>query len=414
MLINRLRDQREIKGLLDSTLGSHVAFLGLYNAKNYLCDVTDWLTSFDQDRKSKPQILIVDNASTDGSGLAIRELVGTLEDQGWNAALVTNPINLGGWGSINLNLDLISQFEWVTTFHQDDKYAPNHLLEHIGVCAAVDSNVGMISSESVSVDREGNVLGYPRGAWLQSSNPDASRLFLNLVKNHILPFSGASFRVKFLLDTRIPWTSTAFPDTELLLRGLPFWNYIYLDEPRVTYLESESSESHSLNLASRERGSVSALLRVFSGETFSTLVCQLEREEFRVFCFDLMKALEVRLSETMLAKLVARFAVELAIESRIALGLDCDYTALSEIYVGDEDVAAASLATRLQYFQFEKQNYKFEEHTSQANLEPIYYHFRDLVLRTLGRLPRKRLLSFWKFVFRFNLARKILRHWDLK
>lgn len=413
MPIDRLRNQRKIEGSLDFTIGNHVAFLGLYNSKNYLCEITNWITAFDHDPQLRPQILIVDNASNDGSGLAIKKLARTLVDQDWIVALVTNPINLGGWGSINLNLDLISQFDWVTTFHQDDRYAPSHLSRHIKVCASVDSSVGMISSESVSVDREGNILGYPRGTWLQAPSLTASKIFLNLIKNHILPFSGASFRVKFLLETRIPWTSTAFPDTELLLRGLPFWNYVNIDEPKVTYLENDTSESHSLNSASRKRGSVSALLRVFSGQMFSTLVCQMEQEEFRVFCFDLIKSLEVRLSDVTLAKMVARFAIELAIENRIMSGLDCDYNALSEIYVGDGDFAAASLATRLQYFNSNKQNSDIETVASIANPKPSNTYFKFLVLRTLGRLPGQKLRRFWKFAFRFKFTRRILRHWDL-
>jgi glycosyltransferase involved in cell wall biosynthesis len=414
MQVNRLLAQREIEGSLDCTLGNHVAFLGIYNAKDYINDIIKWTTTLDLAPNTRPQILIVDNASTDGSGSAIRKLARTLVDQDWKVALVTNPINLGGWGSINLNLDLISQFEWVTTFHQDDQYACNHLREHIRACAGVGSNVGMISSESASTDKAGNILGYPRGTWIQSTNPNPSKIFLNLVKNHFLPFSGASFRIKFLLDTRIPWTSTAFPDTELLLRGLPVWNYLHLDEPRVTYLENETSESHSLNLASRQRGSVSALLRVFSAESFLTLVCQMETDEFRVFCFELIKAIEVRLSERTLAKMVARFAIELSIERRIISGLDCDYSALSELYAGDGDLAAASLATRLQYFQNEQQIYNLEEVVSEAKLAPVNSSTKLLVLRILGRLPRHRLMRFWKFVLRFSLARKILRHWDLK
>lgn len=414
MATNRLIDQRKIEGSLDRTLGSHVAFLGLYNPKNHIQDITNWISTFDQDPASRSQILIVDNASTDGSGLAIRELVTTLLDQDWNVALVTNPVNLGSWGSLNFNLDLISQFEWVTTFHQDDRYARNHLHEHIQVCAGVDSKVGMVSSESVSVDREGNVLGYPRGAWLQSSNPADSKIFLNLIKNHFLPFSGASFRLKFLLETRIPWTSTAFPDTELLLRGLPFWKYIYIEEPRVTYFENESSESHSLNSASRIRGSASALLRVFSGETFSNLVCQMKPQEFGKFCFDLIKALEVRLSDETLAKLVARFAIELAIESRTVSKLDSEYTALGELYAGDGDLAAASLARRLHDFHGHKQIANRGSVASHANAEQFNSYPKLLVLRTLGRLPRQRLQAFWKFVFRFSVPRKILRNWDLR
>ncbi len=414
MLISKIRDKREIEGSLDCAIGNHVAYLGLYNSKNFLPSITKWITALNREPESKPQILLVDNASTDGSGPAIRELASILVDQDWNVALVNNPINLGGWGSLNLNLDLVSQFEWVTTFHQDDQYPHNHLLEHMRVCRSIDSSVGMVSSESVSVDRQGNTLGYPRGVWLQSTNPLPWQIFLNLIRNHFLPFSGASFRVKFLLESGIPWTSTAFPDTELLLRGLPVWNFVHLDEPKVTYLENEASESHSLNSTSRAMGSVSALLRIFSGEMFSKLVCNMNPEEFRVFCFELVQALEVRLADRVLAKTVSRYALELAIQRRSKSELTSDFMSLAEVYSQDGDFAAESLAKRLHYFLNDDQMPNMDDVAKQSEGETSNSFLKMLVLKTLGRFPRSFLMRLWKFLFRFGLMRRIFREWDLR
>jgi glycosyltransferase involved in cell wall biosynthesis len=376
--------------------------------------ITDWLAAFDRPLSIHPQILIVDNASTDGSATAIYEMCGKLREHGWQVALVRNPINLGGWGSLNLNLDLISNFGWVTTFHQDDQYAPNHLIEHMRACKLARKNVGMVSSESVSIDEKGRVLGYPRGAWMQSQEATQVNVFLNLIRNHFLPFSGASFRVEFLLQSNIPWTSTAFPDTELLLGGIPLWNYEYLEEPKVTYLENMQSESHSLNSVSRDHGSAAALLRIFSSAKFLNLVCGLENQEFNDFCFELVQALRVRFSQQVLARTVARYAIETAIEIRSKSGYEVDYEAIFVLYLEDEDFDAAKLARRLLAFQNDNQ-YSIDKQLNQRESPDLAHHFlKPLFLRILGRLPSRCLKLLWRALFRFKITRRALRQWDMQ
>jgi len=414
MLINQIRSNRGVEGSLDRNLGEHVAYLGLYNPKNHLKTITDWLAAFDRPLSIHPQILIVDNASTDGSAPAIYEMCGRLRDHGWQVALVRNPINLGGWGSLNLNLDLLYNFGWVTTFHQDDRYASNHLIEHIRACRFARTNVGMVSSESVSIDEKGRVLGYPRGAWMQSQDATQAKVFVNLIRNHFLPFSGASFRVEFLKQSSIPWTSTAFPDTELLLGGIPLWHYEYLEEPKVTYLENLHSESHSLNSLSRDHGSASALLRIFSSEMFLNLVCSLENQDFSDFCFELVQALRVRFSQAVLARTLARYALETAIEMRSKSGYKVDYAAISDLYVEDEDFAAATLATRLHAFQNDYQ-YPIDKRLDNCESPDLAPHFlKPLFLRILGHLPSRYLKLLWRALFRCKITRRVLRQWDMK
>jgi hypothetical protein len=411
--LTEIRNLREIRGQLQTENNQHVAYLGLYNPSPYISRIGDWIKSLSTPFEKSRSILIVDNASIDGSEEEVCNLTVTLEDLGWRVLFVRNPINLGGWGSLQLNLDLISDFKWVTTFHQDDFYSPDHLAINERLSFEVAENVALISREAVSVDSKNQKLGYPRAAWLVSESQEPEEVFIGLIRNHFLPFSGAAFRMEFLNEYQVPWTSTSFPDTEILLSGIPKWSYVYNSDSEVTYFENPESESHSLGQTSRDYGAALALLRVFERDGFSALTSDLGPEKFSCFMDDLWLSIQSRIKDQVLANLVFGHGLQVGMKSRSKAGLDTNYVALENLYLAVEDCFAANLAKRFEGLRVgsevsEVRNFNIATTRERSRRTP-----KTFILHILGRLPQKALRKFWLIIFKSRIFRKNFPNWDI-
>jgi glycosyltransferase involved in cell wall biosynthesis len=310
MLINELRAAREVIGDVTSLKRNSVIFLGLYNSGQFFGKIEKWLPSIEAKSLA---ILIVDNASTDGTWNWAQEVLTPLLPNA-NVVLVRNPVNLGAGGSLLVNLDFLSSAEWVMTLHQDDEYSPDHLQEHSKIMDQASSSLGMISSESRSFSPDGRELSYPRGAWLLGPDASPADIFIGHLKNHSFPFSGASFRVEMLNNIPILWHSNAFPDTELVLRAIPKWSFHYISRATVRYLENPKSVSHALSQGQRELGSFLALVRVFRSPEFSNLLRKLEMLELEDFAVGVNSALRIRLTDATLLGLIQAIAQETILE----------------------------------------------------------------------------------------------------
>lgn len=412
MLIDKLRSARSVVGKFEKGLSANVAFLGLYNAEPHFARLESWIPHLKHLEGEKPSIVLVDNASTDSTPDFMTYMTDRLRELQWNVVAATNPINLGGWGSLQLNLDLLSDFSWVTTFHQDDIYEAGHLRDHAELCRSSATDLGLISSEANSVDSQGRKLGYPRGAWFTEANITSAEMFLALIRSHYLPFSGATFRMAFLKQADIPWTSTAFPDTELLLSGIPDWKYMYTEQPKVTYLENPFSESHSLGVQERRHGASLALLRVFGSQGFAQMVSKLESEEFVAFCGNLRGALVVRLGDSELTRMVYAFALDVAVRSRIGKrGVSSHFEVLSKGYAEVEDWFAANMSSELGHFEngraIESRGKIGRGHSSSKRMS-----VKAPLLLIVGLLPEKLLKRFWVRIMRLRISKKIWPQWD--
>lgn len=303
--IERLRESRVIEGDLSFLEASHIAYLGLYNARGYLGTIAKWLEA--QTRRDIP-LVVCDNKSTDETWSLARESISAVYSR---VVFVQTPLNLGGLGAFSLNFDLFKHAEWITTFHQDDTYGANHLSVHGELVSKANPNLGLVSSEQESYSPAGVRLGYPRVHWLLPSEADPTIVFLANLKRHSLPFSGASFRRQLLEEIKIPWHSTAFPDTELVLRMLPKWSGLVDSSAVVKYLENPSSESHSIGNSERDLGATRALSRVFASGSFSQLCSQVTNPKQDDFVRGVIDALTHRI----LNPNYRNFTITLALEA---------------------------------------------------------------------------------------------------
>ena len=287
--IEKLRESRVIEGDLSYLEADHIAYLGLYNARGYLGTIANWLEA--QTRRDIP-LVVCDNKSTDETWSVARESISAVYSR---VVFVQTPLNLGGLGAFSLNFDLFKRADWITTFHQDDRYGANHLSVHGELTSNATPNRGLISSEQESYSPAGERLGYPRVHWLLPPEADPTSVFLANLKRHSLPFSGASFRRQLLEEIKIPWHSTAFPDTELVLRMLPKWSGLVDSSAVVKYFENPLSESHSIGNSERDLGAAMALSRVFASGSFSQLCSQVTVSKQDSFVQEVIDALTHRI-----------------------------------------------------------------------------------------------------------------------
>ncbi len=407
-----IRSARLIEGDAWTLQGSQAAFLGLYNSGPHLNSIKNWLG--DQTDKSLP-LLVVDNSSTDNSWTTAKALIGAVYP---NVVFIQNPINLGGYGSLFATFDLLNRFEWVTTFHQDDTYPANHLATHLGLTLEAAPKVAIISSEQESVLPSGRKLGFPRASWLMTDNPDPTTLFLANLKHHTLPFSGASFRLQMLREIDIPWHSTAFPDTEIVLRMLPRWTGLVDSKSVVRYLENPRSESHSINSKERSLGAFLALTRVFASSSFLDICKLVPPGETDAFVNGVTSSIIFRVRDENYAATLRAVALEAMFQE---FGPHPSIVEqLEPIYSNITAVAATTLLHRLHTFPKSDGTQSCSSlnanHTSPRAHRRTYKKKRrssGLLLSSLvGILPRMARRTIWVVTIRLLKVLRIRNSWD--
>ena len=396
-LIDSLRAKRQIVGDTSTLEARHVAYLGLYNPTRHLDSIQEWISRMDADGIP---LLVVDN-SPQGAQLdaAVTE--------NWTAfksiVYVRNPMNLGGFGSLATNLDLLSKADWVTTFHQDDQYPAKHLRVHGELATNATADVAIVASEQESFSPKGEKLGYPRASWFLGAQPDPVALFLANLRHHTIPFSGATFRLEMLRGASIPWHSTSFPDTEIVLKMLPRWSSVVTSDSIVRYLENPVSESHSIPESERDFGASMALVRVFGAAGFGEICKLLSEQEIEGFTDALTSGLSQRLQGTQAARATEVLALEVMLEH---LGPHPSITSRLEPYYAQIGAASASTLLHDLHSFGELGNKNSREgcepvatwtekgkETSEKFLKSKAVH---QVARVLGFLPRPARVIVWK------------------
>jgi len=302
-----LRERRVTFGFLDLALGFQTTiFLGLYEGRPYL---RDRLREVQNQTNQSFYLLIVDNFSEDFDRSLIEaeiDLIG-LEQGRW--LVVQNPVNLGGLGSFQLNLDLVPS-EWVTSMHQDDSYLSHHVNVHLEAIQQLNSETLSVSSDLGSLGSNGSrMAALPRANWFLK-NPTRIDLFLANVGMQVVPYPSLSLRKQVVERDLVPWTSTAFSDSELTLRNLMLGAHMFIQEETVLYRENPNSESHVQGIEVRNHGAVMGLLRVLGSTDFNSFIADLEPERRAAFTAKLQQGIRLRISDSNAAEVVNALALE--------------------------------------------------------------------------------------------------------
>lgn len=381
----------------------HAVFLGTYNADPFQKQIEQWLSALDL---TNVALIVADNNSSDTTAQWMNELTASLK---CFSIVSVNERNFGGYGNLATNLDKFKKAKWITTLHQDDQYSPEHVQNHRKVIDRAAADIGMVCSEAVSVTPEGQIMGYPRAHWLLENSADPVTVFLAHLRNHAYPFSGATFSKEVLLNFPIPWHSTAFPDTEIVMKMTVDYSTAFASGVTVKYLENPNSESHSLAPQHRDFGAFQALLRVFSHPNYEKLCGLIPPGDIPNYLKSLDEGISQRFQDADYARLLKQAAFEITAQ-HIGTGPEMA-SHLAEGYVRVGDVRALEILGALGAHIPPEVTLE-EEKTSllSAGIQPSRNY--GLAAKVSSYLPRWFRRILFKTLMKSKFGRTRLVSWD--
>jgi hypothetical protein len=302
-----LRVGRKTLGSLD--LGLHLnttVFLGLYKGEQYIKErIQDLEAQTSQDF----YLVIVDNCSPGFDLSTLSNLLESSKKFANRYKLVQNPINLGGLGSFQLNLDLVPT-AWITFFHQDDKYLPNHVESHLQAIKSGNESLSSVSTDLGSLNSEGKKVPVPPRANWFIDNSSEQATFLANVAEQVVPFASLSMRKAIFEADQVAMHTVAFSDSEQTLKSLMRGEHEFIKKQTVLYRENPISESHTQGAKVRTFSATIGLLKVFASDMFIDYARKISSNDRGPFVAKLEDAIRRRILDSAFADLVWTTALE--------------------------------------------------------------------------------------------------------
>lgn len=302
-----LRVGRKTFGSLD--LGLHLkttVFLGLYKGEQY---VKERIQDLEAQTSQDFYLVIVDNCSPGFDLVILSNLLESSKKFANRYKLVQNPINLGGLGSFQLNLDLVPT-AWITFFHQDDKYLPNHVESHLQAIKSGNESLSSVSTDLGSLNSEGKKVPVPPRANWFIDNSSEQATFLANVAEQVVPFASLSMRKAIFEVDQVAMHTVAFSDSEQTLKSLMRGEHEFIKKQTVLYRENPISESHTQGAKVRTFSATIGLLKVFASDMFIDYACKISPNDRGPFVAKLEDAIRRRIQDSAFADLVWTTALE--------------------------------------------------------------------------------------------------------
>jgi len=393
-------------------------FLGIYNGSGYLDGLKSELL---RQTNQNFHLVIVDNNSSDNSLQLIKTWIPDFPGQ---ITIAQNQINLGGTGTLLNNFDLIKT-SWFTAFHQDDRYGPNHIQVLLNEIQNSENDVIAVSTVMGSMDNVGNIIGTVPRASMFTESIDPVSAFLQNLRTHSVPWPASAFQCDVFSKTFAPWHSTAFPDTEQILRMCAYGRFVTIDEQTMHYRENQHSESHSIEIKESQLGVAISLIRFFNYPEFDSILKLVGNHERESFTMRMIDALEFRVVGSPFADLVIVSCLEGLIKS-------WGYTDPEVIKLGYASYSkigaqlSSSLFARIgfAYHNISQAELKSINHKSISNFSlspPRIYQkqkstIRNSIFRGINRIFQSLPFDLKKkvFIFTIRLAQKFGRFMHLR
>jgi hypothetical protein len=280
--------------------------LGLYEGKQY---IEARIKDLEAQSNQAFYLLIVDNCSFDFEMNYTEALLLASPIFKDRFQIVQNPVNLGGQGSFQLNLDLV-QTPWITTVHQDDQYLPNHVATHLQEIDECSDEIISMSTDTGSLRADGKKQPVPpRANWFIENKTQYDQ-FLAIVAEQVIPFPALSIRTSFAQRDEVPWHTAAFSDSEQTLRSLMLGKHEFIQKQTVLYRENPNSESHTQGETVRIYSATLGLLRVFGSNEFVNFLRGVAKDQRGAFASKLESAINRRISNPDYSQLLWSMCLE--------------------------------------------------------------------------------------------------------
>ena len=270
---------------------SFEVFLGTYNAAPWIAGV---INSLEQQTCEPFVVNIIDNSSTDNTVEIIEDLFSKYKMRN-TYKLVQNSSNIGAISTFLDRLDLFEQ-DWIFMVHQDDFYHPDHFETLIEGISKASASTSLVFTAMKRMDENNNeIFSTPSIASKLSESDRLGNLLLTLQINPV-NFPGCALRKTVLASVETTRHTTAFNDTEMLLRMMCVSDVKYIPKETMHYRIHAGNASAITNNFANSHAVLIGLIELFHSQEFTNLIRSLVSEENSDHFFQsLNEALAIRL-----------------------------------------------------------------------------------------------------------------------
>jgi len=380
-------------------------FLGTFNAEPWIEQV---ISSLEAQDCAPFKVKIIDNASTDNTIALIEEIFSsnTFKNE---YTLLKNNKNIGPISSF---LDRLDQFEgeWIVMIHQDDIYHPDHISTLTSAIKASNENTGVIFTAMKRIDGEGNVKISPPTLSSKLSKTDRLENFILSLQISPINFPACALRASELLTTNTARHTTAFNDTEMLLRIMCVSDIYYVPSETMHYRVYPGNAAALTSSLANDRAIFVGLVELFhSKEVDQVLSLAKTSSHWEKLIESINQAIEIRIKDNEIQNLTRNMIAETLVRR---LGYHhrevTDFLANSLISLGltRESEIARNLYQDSSYSKYELlpsgEPSRFKVAASALGKKPIISRFSDLI-----PLPVREV--FFDGIFRSRLLRSVKR-----
>ena len=281
-------------------------FLGTYNAEPWIEQV---ISSLEAQDCAPFTVKIVDNASTDDTILLSENLFSRNAFKN-NYTLLKNNKNIGAISSF---LDRLDQFDsdWIVMIHQDDIYHPDHIRTLSSAIMASNENTGVIFTAMKRVDGEGNVQVSPPTLSSKLSKTNRLENFMLSLQLSPINFPACALKVSELLTTNTTRHTTAFNDSEMLLRIMCVSDVCYVPSETVHYRVYPGNAAAITSSLANDRAIFVGLVELFhSKEVDEVLRLAKTSSHWEKLVASIDQAIEIRIENAEIKNLTRNMIAE--------------------------------------------------------------------------------------------------------
>ena len=173
------------------------------------------------------EVWLVDDASTDGSAVILREYAA--RNPAWHLLLV--PENVGNCRAFNQAF-FRSRGAFIIDFATDDVLLPERISQQVAVFEAAEATVGVVYSNAELIDESGQPLGLhhrPDGPGELRPRPASGWVFAEVLRRYFISTPTMLMRRACLAGLGGYDETLAYEDFDFWVRASREWQFVYLD-----------------------------------------------------------------------------------------------------------------------------------------------------------------------------------------
>jgi glycosyltransferase involved in cell wall biosynthesis len=286
-------------------------FLGTYNAEPWIERAIHALESQDAEPFT---VKIIDNASTDGTIKILEKIFNDYKLRN-KYVLIKNSKNIG---AISTFLDQLHLFdsEWILMVHQDDYYHANHVSTLANQLKAVSESTSCVFTAMERINAGSEEILTPPTLSSQLSDDRLENFMLSLQISPV-NFPACALRISDLKKVDTTRHTTAFNDTELLLRLMCISDFKYLPVETMHYRIYQGNSASTTSIKSNERAVFVGMNEIFHSDEFKTLLNSIDSKvQYEKLVKAIDQAINIRFTSTDLKNLMRNIAAETLIRQK--------------------------------------------------------------------------------------------------